>query len=160
MMSTQTPLLLVLEMVILMACLSWITVSVVRIGNRIAAVQRRRCQLQHGQTELILTTESLRRDLRRNEIELRQTEEAISVRNAQAAELQTRLNDLRRQGPREYTLMNERFGEKDKLWLLSVPRPDRPERWAVAAPDSGTAMALLCARITVPERPVVDDQLN
>ncbi|GLR81790.1 hypothetical protein HUE56_10720 [Azospirillum oryzae] len=159
-MSAQTPLLLVLEMVILMACLSWITVSILRIGNRIAAVQRRRSQLHQGRTELTQTTDSLRRDLRRQETELRQLEEAIGVRNAQAVELQTRLNDLRRQGPREYTLFNERFGEKDRLWLLSVPRPDRPDRWAVAAPDSGTAMALLCARTTVPDRPVIDDQLN
>lgn len=159
-MSTQTPLLLVLEMVILMACLSWITVSILRIGNRIAAVQRRRSQLHQGRTELTRTTESLRRDMHHQETELRQAEEAIAVRNAQAVELQTRLNHLRRQGPREYTLFNERFGEKDRLWLLTVPRPDRPERWAVAAPDSGTAMALLCARITVPERPVIDDQLN
>ncbi|PWC88662.1 hypothetical protein TSH100_06995 [Azospirillum sp. TSH100] len=159
-MGAQTPLLLVLEMVILMACLSWITVSILRIGNRIASVQRRRAQLHQGRTELTQTTDSLRRDLRRQETELRQLEDTIAVRNAQAVELQTRLNELRRHGPREYTLMNERFGEKDRLWLLTVPRPDRPERWAVAAPDSGTALALLCARITVPERPVVDDQLN
>lgn len=156
----QTPLLLGLEMVILMACLSWITVSVLRIGNRIAGVQRRRLQLHHGRMELTQTTDSLRRDVRRLETELRQAEDAVAVRNAQAVELQTRLNELRRLGPREYTLLNERFSEKDRLWLLTVPRPDRPERWAVAAPDSGTAMALLCARLTVPERPVVDDQLN
>ncbi|HYF86310.1 hypothetical protein [Azospirillum sp.] len=159
-MTSDAPLLLVLEMVILLACLSWITVSIIRIGHRIAAVQRRKSQLRQGRTELTQTTEALRRDMRRNEAELRQTEEAIAVRAAQAAELQSRLNDLRRHGPREYTLLNERFGDKDRLWLLTVPRPDRPERWAVAAPDSGTAMALLCARITVPERPVVDDQLN
>jgi septal ring factor EnvC (AmiA/AmiB activator) len=159
-MGMQTPLLLVLEMVIMMACLSWGTVSILRIGYRIASVQRRRSQLHHGRTELTQTTDSLRRDLRRQETELHQLEDAISVRNAQAVELQSQLNDLRRQGPREYTLMNERFGEKDRLWLLTVPRPDRPERWAVAAPDSGTALALLCARVTVPERPVVDDQLN
>ncbi|CAO3449423.1 hypothetical protein [Azospirillum largimobile] len=159
-MTSDAPLLLVLEMVILLACLSWITVSIIRIGHRIAAVQRRKSQLRQGRTELTQTTEALRRDMRRNEAELRQTEEAIAVRTAQAAELQRRLNDLRRHGPREYTLLNERFGDKDRLWLLTVPRPDRPERWAVAAPDSGTAMALLCARITVPERPVVDDQLN
>jgi hypothetical protein len=143
-----------------MACLSWITVSILRIGNWIAAVHRRRSQLHQGRTELTQTTDSLRRDLRRQETELRQLEEAIAVRNAQAVELQSGLNDLRRLGPREYTLLNERFAEKDRLWLLTVPRPDRPERWAVAAPDSGTAMALLCARITAPERPVVDDQLN
>lgn len=159
-MGVQTPLLLVLEMVILMACLSWITVSILRIGNRIAAVQRRRAQLHQGRAELTQTTESLRRDLRRQETELRQAEEAIAVRNAQAVELQARLNELRRLGPREYTLLSERFGEKDRLWLLTVPRPDRPERWAVAAPDSGTAMALLSTRLTAPERPVVDDQLN
>ncbi|ANC92639.1 hypothetical protein A6A40_12485 [Azospirillum humicireducens] len=159
-MTSDAPLLLVLEMVILMACLCWITVSIIRIGNRIAMVQRRKSQLRQGRTELIQTTEALRRDMRRHEAELRQTEDAIAVRTAQTAELQSRLNDLRRHGPREYTLLNERFGDKDRLWLLTVPRPDRPERWAVAAPDSGTAMALLCARITVPERPVVDDQLN
>lgn len=159
-MTSDAPLLLVLEMVILLACLSWITVSIIRIGHRIAAVQRRKSQLRKGRTELTQTTEALRRDMRRLESELRQTEETIAVRNAQAAELQSRLNDLRRHGPREYTLLSERFGDKDRLWLLTVPRPDRPERWAVAAPDSGTAMALLCARITVPERPVLDDQLN
>jgi hypothetical protein len=159
-MTSDAPLLLVLEMVILLTCLSWITVSIIRIGHRVAAVQRRKSQLRQGRTELTQTTEALRRDMRRNEAELRQTEEAIAVRTAQAGELQTRLNDLRRHGPREYTLLNERFGDKDRLWLLTVPRADRPERWAVAAPDSGTAMALLSARITVPERPVVDDQLN
>lgn len=159
-MTSDAPLLLVLEMVILLACLSWITVSIIRIGHRIAAVQRRKSQLRQGRTELTQTTEALRRDMRRHEAELRQTEEAIAVRATQAAELQSKLNDLRRHGPREYTLLNERFGDKDRLWLLTVPRQDRPERWAVAAPDSGTAMALLCARITVPERPVVDDQLN
>ena len=159
-MTSDAPLLHGLEMVILLACLSWITVSVIRIGHRVAAVQRRKSQLRQGRTELTQTTEALRRDMRRNEAELRRTEEAIAVHAAQAAELQSRLNDLRRHGPREYTLLNERFGDKDRLWLLTVPRPDRPERWAVAAPDSGTALALLCARITVPERPVVDDQLN
>lgn len=159
-MGTQTPLLFVLEMVILTACLSWITVSILRIGHRIAAVQRRRSQLRQGQAELARSTDALRRDMRQLDSELRQVEEAITVRNAQAVDLQSRLNDLRRQGPREYTLLNERFGEKDRLWLMTVPRPDRPERWAVAAPDGGTAMALLCARISVPERPVLDGQLN
>ncbi len=159
-MTSDAPLLHGLEMVILLACLSWITVSVIRIGHRVAAVQRRKSQLRQGRTELTQTTEALRRDMRRNEAELRRTEEAIAVRAAQATELQSRLNELRRHGLREYTLLNERFGDKDRLWLLTVPRPDRPERWAVAAPDSGTALALLCARITVPERPVVDDQLN
>ena len=159
-MTSDAPLLHGLEMVILLACLSWITVSVIRIGHRVAAVQRRKSQLRQGRTELTQTTEALRRDMRRNEAELRRTEEAIAVRAAQATELQSRLNELRRHGLREYTLLNERFGDKDRLWLLTVPRPDRPERWAVAAPDSGTALALLCARITVPERPVVDDQLT
>lgn len=100
-MTSDAPLLLVLEMVILLACLSWITVSIIRIGHRIAAVQRRKSQLRQGRTELTQTTEALRRDMRRNEAELRQTEEAIAVRTAQAAELQSRLNDLRRHGPRE-----------------------------------------------------------
>ncbi|MBK1842401.1 hypothetical protein JHL17_33905 [Azospirillum sp. YIM B02556] len=159
-MNAQTPLLLELELVSLMACLGWIAVSILRIGKRIAAVQCRRSQLHHARTELTRITDSLRRDLRRQETELHQLEEAIAVRNAQAAELQAKLNGLRRQGPREYTLFSERFGEKDRLWLMTVPRPDRPERWAVAAPDGGTAMALLCARTTVPERPVVDDQLT
>ncbi|MBY6265831.1 hypothetical protein EI613_28520 [Azospirillum sp. 412522] len=159
-MGAQTPLLFVLEMVILMACLGWITLSILRIGSRIAGVQRRRSRLRQGRAELIQSAEALRRDMRRLESELHQVEEAIAVRNAQAADLQSQLNDMRRQGPREYTLLNERFGEKDRLWLMSVPRPDRPERWAVAAPDGGTAMALLCARITVPERPVLEDQLN
>ncbi|CAO3417299.1 hypothetical protein [Azospirillum endophyticum] len=159
-MIVQTPLLFGLEMVILTACLSWMTVSILRIGSRIAGVQRCRSRLRQGRAELARSTEALRRDMRQLESELRQVEEAIAVRNAQAADLQSRLNDLRRQGPREYTLLTERFGEKDRLWLMSVPRPDRAERWAVAAPDGGTAMALLCARITVPERPVVDDQLN
>lgn len=159
-MGAQTPLLFVLEMVILMACLSWITVSILRIGGRIAGVQRRRSQLRQGRDELARSTDALRRDMRQLESELRQVEEAIGVRNAQAVDLQSRLNDLRRQGPREYTLLSERFGDKDRLWLMSVPRPERPERWAVAAPDGGTAMALLCARVTVPERPVLEDQLN
>ena len=47
-MTSDAPLLLVLEMVILMACLSWITVSIIRIGNRIASVQRRKSQLRRG----------------------------------------------------------------------------------------------------------------
>ncbi|ALG70350.1 hypothetical protein VY88_07840 [Azospirillum thiophilum] len=159
-MSTGAPLVLLLEMVISLACLSWITASILRAGKRMAAVQRRRRQLNRGRKELAQTSEVLRRDIYRQEIELRQTEEAISVRQAEAADLQSRLNDLRRQGPREYTLLNERFGDRDQLWLLTIPKPERPERWAVAASDSGTAMALLSGHVAAVERPVLDGQLN
>ncbi|WP_247871884.1 hypothetical protein [Azospirillum sp. TSO35-2] len=155
-----SPIILLLESVLVLACLVWITTSVLRSVRHVAAVRRRRAQMSRSHRDLVNEIESVRRDQQNEEVTLRQTEDGIAVRLAQIEELQARLDELRLSGPPEYRVLNERFGERDRLWLLTIPQSGRPSRWAVAAPDSATAMALLAKTVAAPERPVVDGHLN
>lgn len=153
------PMIVAVEMVAMIACLTWIGVSVVRSARHIGAVQRRRAHLVSRQDTLKRDLDSARHALRQEEETLRQTNKSLKEREGEIDALQAQLEEARRNGAPEYRVLTERFGEKDRLWLLTVPQPGRPERWAVAAPDAGTATALLTGKVTSPERPVVDGQL-
>ncbi len=97
--------------------------------------------------------------MRQQESALHKAKQALAAKQEEVDQALARLEALRRDGLREYQVLTERFGDKDKLWLLSVPRSDKPVRWAVAAPDSRTAADILSKKIAEPEKPAVDGQL-
>ncbi|SMH55638.1 hypothetical protein [Azospirillum agricola] len=149
----------VLETLLLLACLAWILASAARAARHVLMVQRRRAVLDKRHADLERDLSSVRRSVRQQDGALRHLEKALADKQEEVEAAQTRLNALRGEGRREYELLSERFGEKDKLWLLTVPRDDRPARWAVAAPDPQTASDLLTKRVTTPERPEVEGQM-
>ncbi|MBP2300319.1 hypothetical protein [Azospirillum picis] len=167
-MPTNNPLLLLIELVILIALLSWTALSAIQAGRRVATVGRCRRKLDRDRAETATAIESLRGDQRRIEGELQETAQSLEVRQAEVADLQATLKKLKLDGPREYRLLSERFGDGDRLFLLTIPRTgprtgpqdDRPDCWAVAAADSGAAMALLAKTVPSPERPALNGQLD
>jgi len=148
-----------LETLLLLACLLWILASLARAGRHILAVQRRRARLAKRYANLERDLDTVRHSVRQQESALGNVEKTLAAKQEEVAEVQAKLNALRGEGLREYQVLTERFGDKDKLWLLVVPRPDKPARWAVAAPDSQTATELLSKKIAIPEKPAVEGQL-
>lgn len=149
----------VLETLLFLACLAWILASAARAGRHVLRVQRRRAALDKRHADLERDLDGVHRSVRQQDGALRHLEKVLAEKQEEVEAAQTRLNTLRGEGRREYELLGERFGEKDKLWLLAVPRADRPARWAVAAPDAQTASELLAKTLTTPERPAVEGQL-
>lgn len=148
-----------LEAVLLLACMMWVMASLARAGRHILAVQRRRAALTRRHGNLQRDIDTARHSVRQQESALHKLEQAFTAKQLEVEEALARLDALRRDGLREYQVLTERFGEKDKLWLLSVPRTDKPARWAVAAPDPHTATAILTKKIADPEKPAVEGQL-
>ena len=148
-----------IELLLLLAGLVWIGVSTARIGRHIMAVHRRRASLSRRYSNLQRDLDTARHSVRQQETALLKADQALAEQEDRITKAQARLAAARADSLREYQVLTERFSDKDRLWLLSVERPGKPVRWAVAAPDQRTATDLLSTRVASSEKPAVDGKL-
>jgi len=150
---------LTMEALLLLACAVWVLASLVRTVGHILAVQRRRSSLakRHGNLERDL--ETVRHSVRQQESALHTVEKALETKQEELEVAEAALALRRGNGLPEYQMLTERFGDKDKLWLMAVPQAGKPARWAVAAPDARTAAELLAKKVSAAAPPAVEGQL-
>ncbi len=142
--------------VLLLACLMWVGASVLRSVRHIAGVRRRFSGLinQHATLERDLST--IQQAIRHEQETLLKAEEALDGRRKEVAAAEERLRKTRTTCVKIYELLHERYGEKDRLWLVADGENGAAGRWAVAAPDEKTATELVRKKA---EKPAVEGKL-